>query len=562
MFLSNCGDDIAKVVDEDEMVRLATADHFGHVIPAARVIYDALPPNRRAECIERMVSDTSHLKGQNLNRAFLFDQTYTLEVIQRIGPDDFAAKYSTFFGIDTIVAALPSSFVDDTLNNEDKIKQYSEILLETGGEGPAQVAAYINKHHDVIAYVGLLKSAILLYGIDVVRLVDNNLIEESLGLIAKDVALSKVLMSIKDDPSGIKPLYNLSPTDVKNIIRFNDLPAPKALKRKVGESPIEYLNRIKVPTLERIAVEAMPGDAETLARQSIEYHRFNSGKHGKIFVKFLKSYNYNAKNIEAFEQFRNDLGDRGVDNNVFEHAFHGTGSAVAPMILRNGFKVIKSKEGIKAGRMLGDGIYFSNVLDKVASYVGDMNTNNNGYGRRYGTRGYIFEMDALLGVRGEDYESAGISGATSGVSVISPEWCVVDPNKQLLIKKVHLVEITSMKELDRIAAKLGSGMIGENVMEIKTFKQHLANKAPSIKASYVFVFRDGKIPLLDGTAVSYEDFEESENIKKYMTQYGPAVEMTGEGLDEPRYFDVLSTTTFLADPTSANFYAEAIRKSI
>lgn len=562
MFLSNCGDDIAKVVDEDEMVRLATADHFGHVIPAARVIYDALPPNRRAECIERMVSDTSHLKGQNLNRAFLFDQTYTLEVIQRIGSADFAAKYSTFFGIDTIVAALPSSFVDGILNNEDKIKQYSEILLETGGEGPAQVAEYINKHNDVIAYVGLLKAAILLYGIEVVRLVDNNLIEESLGLIAKDVAMSKVLMSIKDDPSGIKPLYNLTPTDVKNIIRFNDLPAPKALKRKVGESPIEYLNRIKAPTLERIAVEAMPDDAETLARQSIEYHRFNSGKHGKIFVKFLKSYNYNAKNIEAFEQFRNDLGERGVDNNVFEHAFHGTGSAVAPMILRNGFKVIKSKEGIKAGRMLGDGIYFSNVLDKVASYVGDMNTNNNGYGRRYGTRGYIFEMDALLGVRGEDYQSAGISGATSGVSVISPEWCVVDPNKQLLIKKVHLVEITSMKELDRIAAKLGSGMIGENVMEIKTFKQHLANNAPSIKASYVFVFRDGKIPLLDGTAVSFEDFEETANIKKYMTQYGPAVEMTGEGLDEPRYFDVLSTTTFLADPTSANFYAEAIRKSI
>lgn len=562
MFLSNCGDDIAKVVDEDEMVRLATADHFGHVIPAARVIYDALPPNRRAECIERMVSDTSHLKGQNLNRAFLFDRTYTLEVIQRLGPTAFAAKYSTFFGIDTIVAALPSSFVEGTLNNEDKIKQYSEILLETGGEGPKQVAEYINKHHDAFAYVGLLKSAILLYGIDVVRLVDNNLIEESLGLIAKDVALSKVLMSIKDDPSGIKPLYNLTTADVNNIIRFNDLPTPRVTKRKDGESAIEYLNRIKAPRLERIAVESMPDDAETLARQSIEYHRFNSGKHGKIFVKFLKSYNYNAMNIESFEQFRKDLGERGIDNNVFEHAFHGTGSAVAPMILRHGFKVIKSKEGIKAGRMLGDGIYFSNVLDKVASYVGDMNTNNNGYGRRYGTRGYIFEMDALLGVRGEDYRSAGIAGATSSVSVVSPEWCVVDPNKQLLIKKVHLVELHSMKELDRITAKLGSGMIGENVMEIKTFKKYIANKATTIKTSYVFVFRDGKIPLLDGTAVSYEDFEETANIKKYMTQYGPAVEMTGEGLDEPRYFDVLSTTTFMADTTSANFYAEAIRKSI
>lgn len=562
IFLSNCGDAIAKVVEEDEMVRLATADHFGHVIPAARVIFNALSQDKRTVCIELMVSDTSKLKIQNLNRAFLFDQNYTLEVIQRIGPADFAEKYSTFFGIDTIVAALPSSFVEGILNNEDKIKQYSEILMETGGEGPKQVAEYINKHHDVIAYVGLLKSAILLYGIEVVRLVDNKLIEESLGLIAKDVALSKVLMSIKDDPSGIKPLFNLTSADVKNIIRFNDLPTPKAVKRKVGESPIEYLNRIKAPALEQIAVETVQDDADSLARKSIEYHRFNSGKHGTIFVKFLKSFNYTARNIEEFEQFRKLLAERGVDNKVFEHAFHGTGSAVAPMILRYGFKVIKSKDGIKAGRMLGDGIYFSNVLDKVASYVGDMNTNNNGYGRRYGTRGYIFEMDALLGVRGEDYQSAGHDGATSNFSVISPEWCVFDPTKQLLIKKVHLVELCSMKELDRMVAKLGSTVIGENVMEIKSFKKYLANKTPTIRASYVFVFRDGKIPLLDGTAVSYEDFEETTNIKKYMTQYGPAVEMTGEGLDEPRYFDVLSTTTFMADATSANFYAEAIRKSI
>lgn len=561
-FLSQCGDDIAKVVDEAEMIRLTLLDRFGSAISASREIYNAMPPNRQAECIERLVSDTGASNGQNLNKAFVFDQKYTLEVIRKRGPEEFANKFSTFFGIDTIIAKLPSTFVNGILNNEDKVKQYSELLVETGGEGPAQIAEYINKHHDVIAYISLLQSAILLYGIDVVRLVNNDLVETALPLIAKDVALSKILTSIKDDPSGIKPLYNLTAVDVRNIIKFNDLPTPRTIKRKVGETPIEYMSRIKAPQLESIAVESVQDDAESLARKSIEYHRFNSGRHGSIFVKFLKSYNYNAKNIEEFEKFRTDLGERGIDNNVFEHAFHGTGSAVAPMILRYGFKVIKSKEGIKAGRMLGDGIYFSNVLDKVASYVGDMNTNNNGYGRRYGTRGYIFEMDALLGVRGEDYQSAGHRDATTGFNVVSPEWCVVDPTKQLLIKKVHLVELTSMKELDKLSAKLASGMLGENVIEIKSFKQHLKNKTPKISPSYIFVFRDGKIPLLDGTAVSYEDFEETENIKKYMTQYGPAVEMTGEGLDEPRYFDVLNTTTFLADEANMGFYADALRKSI
>ena len=85
---------------------------------------------------------------------------------------------------------------------------------------------------------------------------------------------------------------------------------------------------------------------------------------------------------------------------------------------------------------------------------------------------------------------------------------------------------------------------------------------PTNSAYYEAIKTVGLKQRLDGTSVSYDEFEESENIKKYMTQYGPAVEMTGEGLDEPRYFDVLSTTTFLADAESANFYAEAIRKSI
>ena len=53
------------------------------------------------------------------------------------------------------------------------------------------------------------------------------------------------------------------------------------------------------------------------------------------------------------------------------------------------------------GRMLGNGVYFSNILTKALQYVGD-----DGYTRQSGTLGYILEMKAYIGQDGVHHRSA------------------------------------------------------------------------------------------------------------------------------------------------------------
>jgi len=144
----------------------------------------------------------------------------------------------------------------------------------------------------------------------------------------------------------------------------------------------------------------------------IMIQRDHAGKHGDTYPMIDKVYDANLEYPE-FEEFRKTkYGDGSV-----VPAYHGTGGIAAGMILRYGFKVIKSSDPSVVGRMLGDGIYFSNKIDKVSQYV-----SNGGYSRQHGQKGYVMEMDTNLGTRNRDYRAAGIDGRDS---IRSPEWCVV-----------------------------------------------------------------------------------------------------------------------------------------
>lgn len=124
--------------------------------------------------------------------------------------------------------------------------------------------------------------------------------------------------------------------------------------------------------------------------------------------------------LDGFKKMK----DEGIDPGIMKPVFHGTGSIGASMILRYGFKVISSSDPSVVDRMLGDGIYFSNVLDKVAQYVGD-----EGFSRKKGIQGYIFEMMASLGKINRDYKSAGTGSIFDVKSTVSPEWVVFNPNE-------------------------------------------------------------------------------------------------------------------------------------
>ena len=230
---------------------------------------------------------------------------------------------------------------------------------------------------------------------------------------------------------------------------YNNIQFP-ILPREQGESYSAFHERVK-----ENAVNAKPNvlyteevritDAEK-KRLTVEFESRNSHKHGTYF-EVLRAFDVNIP-VQASEwvDFANEK--EGKENKVMSPVYHGTGSIGASMILRYGFAVVESTDKSVVGRMLGDGIYFSDVVDKVAQYIGDI-----GYSRGIGTKGYIFEMDAQLGEQWVDHQSAGVPNATYQKEVVSPEWAVFKPNGQLRIRRAYEVQLISKNDMLSIQSR-------------------------------------------------------------------------------------------------------------
>lgn len=316
----------------------------------------------------------------------------------------------------------------------------------------------------------------------------------------------------------IKPFDKIDNQRVKKIFQYNDIDMTALLrgvteKKKKSETYPEYFKRAKQQISKAALLEkekVSPDDkADKKQINRIMIQRDHAGKHGDVYPKILKVYNASLEYPE-FEQFRkNNFGDGTV-----VPAYHGTGGIAAGMILRYGFKVIKSSDPSVTGRMLGDGIYFSNKIDKVMQYV-----SNSGYSRSHGQKGYIMEMDINLGIKPRDYQAAGLGND----SIRSPEWCVRDPKAQTRIVKVYEVELNSRRNVDEF--------LKEDYNSIKSFKQHLKEQtlAPTSANMTGFIFRDGMIPIInrefDGeyTAVDFEEALKDKLITEDM------FEVTGQG---------------------------------
>jgi len=142
-----------------------------------------------------------------------------------------------------------------------------------------------------------------------------------------------------------------------NDINFGSLVTSSVGRRKRGEKWKDYFNRAKASNIN--SSSALGDELVTLANEDVTkitklYNKsFRSGNHGDVYTKFNKVYTSSLKYPE-FDDFRkNNFGDGTITP-----AFHGTGGIAASMILRYGFKVIKSSDSSVVGRMLGSGIYF------------------------------------------------------------------------------------------------------------------------------------------------------------------------------------------------------------
>lgn len=348
--------------------------------------------------------------------------------------------------------------------------------------------------------------------LDTAEIIYNSLTPE-VKIHASD-AVKKILFYIKsqnslfDDAVAIKPYEKFTKSQLINVLKYNNITIPdietdissfKSMERSV--------NNATTATIENLKVSQLNLDTEHLERKSVEFDAYNNYELSRFGLKFLKEFDVNL----PIQQDGQIEFLKTHDSNKVDPAFHGTGSVAASMILRYGFKILEFKRGddedeeavSMAGRNLGDGIYFSDVLDKAINYLGDGNM------VELKSKGYLLQMSAELGAVDDDFVSD------------YHEWCVLNPNQQLRIYKAYEVEVIDRSEMRYLHRKYN---LNENFMEIKTFKAFLRESVDKTKNASTYIFKDGYIPISANEKVHYKDvITTNPNIKIQPSQNGVMV---------------------------------------
>ncbi len=345
------------------------------------------------------------------------------------------------------------------------------------------------------------------------------------------------------DDVPIKPYEKLDENRIAQILKYNKVSPDTKLVNKVKSSnDINKLILDFTANINEIKATLVEGTPEYFERKTIEYDVFNRYRHGKIAPKILREFDVNLPNqLKLYNKFLTD--NEGVE--IMDPVFHGTGSIAASMILRYGFAVISSNDSLVVSRMLGNGIYFSTVIDKVSQYTSDY-----GYTRGIGTKGYIFRMKAALGQLGKDYDSAGVIDNETA----SPEWVVFHPEKQLLIYKAFEVEIVTKDTIDKLKKK--HNINEATAVEIKTFKEFLRESESELyKHATTFTFIDGNIPISKEKFIPFEEFNAKNfgnHVRLETSQLGPMVTIYHNDLNS-QAFCVRYTSEFMHQKELKNF---------
>ena len=276
--------------------------------------------------------------------------------------------------------------------------------------------------------------------------------------VRQGIVIGPIVDTIMGDDVPIKPAMKLDAIGIRNLLKFNnfEFASKRTVKRK-DEQWTGFLDRsqalakdmnVVVPKLKATYIETTQDEID---KKTVQYHnKYHAGVHGDIALEIVDEFNVDLAHPEFYE-FK-----KLHPSNIINPAFHGTGTVAASMILRFGFTVADvgaaNKAGVKtAGRALGRGIYFGVTLDKVAGYIGDKS-----WSHRYGSLGYVFEMEALLGIKDRDSKEAGTGSSRSQYSFRSPEYCVFDPGRQLRIVKAYKVKQSSINYVKSLEKDLKS----------------------------------------------------------------------------------------------------------
>mgnify|MGYP000897266653 CR=1 FL=1 len=349
----------------------------------------------------------------------------------------------------------------------------------------------------------------------------------TLSRVAAAAQLSLVSEALDQGP--IKPYNKLTLDEAMRSLQFNniDLGNMMDFDDAKGKRFSQVLIEARSPDISRLKLEELKAkevEVSELDKLKItaEIERFNKHRHIRshgfdvgILVKRVFDVSIPSQHA-AWPEFAETRERRNEPNPYMKTVFHGTGSVAASMILRYGFTVPEfNPDAGMAGRALGDGVYFTDVVDKTSLYIGD-----SGYAEE--TTGYLFEMDAQLGRRAEtgsqpnerdgvdwDYRSGGFADATNHQDFISPEWAVFDPKAQVRIRKAYevaLIDAGKMKEImetNGVPFVRGDATLEENYKPMG-FKQYLKEETEDGTRVVRWFFADGLVPVGKGAVAPWQ----------------------------------------------------------
>ena len=359
---------------------------------------------------------------------------------------------------------------------------------------------------------------------------------------------------LTNEKNPIKPFEKLDEKRIKEILKYNNVTSDESTLAAKHVKSIQTLDdwandpKHQTPPLEDLRVTEVEMDRNDLGALSARIHREKrNGRHGDVSMAIKRVFNVS---IPLQEEAQKEWIDNQPDQEIINPMFHGTGSIAASMILRYGFRVIKSGDPSVVGRMLGNGVYGAIHIDKSQQYVGD-----GGFSRGFGTKGYIFEMNAALGVYGKDYKVMGLGND----HIRSPEWCVFTPNSQFKIVKAYEVELISPSTIRKILAEHPETVEEGKTRRFKSFMKEEANPIPRNVLTYTFV--NGNIPTKTD---EYEDFEkakfENPEVRIEPSSYGPTVVIPSQ--ERSGNYIFTSPTEFQnVDPDLYKEYMNLIEKS-
>lgn len=294
---------------------------------------------------------------------------------------------------------------------------------------------------------------------------------------------------MNSDPNGL--VINFTTKQATNFFRYNDVILPDVTGDVTKFEDLAVMSDELANEVPKLAVEetTTPEVVKNAIRELHKNNRYNH--HPALGLEVKRAFKVNLPGQkERFDAWV----DANPDTKIMT-LFHGCGTMAAQFLLRYGFRIIKTTgDPLITARMLGDGIYFADNVNKSMLYM-----SNSGYIQAENQEGYLFKCRVALGKSPKDHKE----GFREKRGLVSNEWAVYD--------------------LDQICIEEAYYGFSRRVSTITVLlNEATGNFFPSASS---FIFMDGKIPVGGGEYVDFVDFAKTApaHVTVETTAVGPMV---------------------------------------